>query len=108
VAPLVALLERQVGALDQLDRELATLDEETLVRALVASEARGEPPSRRRTMLDGLDRLRALEDQRAGLMQRLLEVSTLLRRAIATGLGVADPDAAHRAELELARAALDG
>jgi hypothetical protein len=40
-------------------------------------------------------------------MQRLLEVSTLLRRAIATGLRVADPDAAHRAELELARAALE-
>jgi hypothetical protein len=108
VAPLVALVERQVAAIARLDGELAGLDEETLSRALAASEARGEPPSRRRPLLEGLDRLRALEDQRAGLVQRLLEATTLLRRAVATGLAVADPDAAQRAELELARAALEG
>jgi hypothetical protein len=107
VEPLVGLLEKQVAAVNRLDAELAELDEETLVRALAASEARGEPPSRRQSLLAGLDRLRALEDQRGALAQRLLEVSTLLRRAVATGLRVADPDAAQRAEIELAKAALE-
>jgi serine/threonine protein kinase len=83
IEPLVALVEKQVGALAALDRELATLDEGAIVRALAASEARREPRSARESLLAGLDRLRSLEDLRAAHMQRLLEASSLLRRAAA-------------------------
>src|SRR5262249_27410656 len=108
IEPLVGLLEKLVGSIGALDKELGELDEATMVRALAASEARGEPRARRTPLLEGLDRLRVLEDQRARQLQRLLEVSTLLRRAITTGLRVADPEAAGRAELQQALAALEG
>ena len=105
IEPLVGLLEKLAIEIATLDRELGDLDEATMVRALGASEARGEPRARRTPLLEGLDRLRVLEDQRARQVQRLLEVSALLRRAVSTGLRVADPEAAGRAEL--ARAALE-
>ncbi len=107
VEPLVGLLERSIQALVALDRELGGLDEAMMVRALASSEARREPPSRRASILAGLDRLRTLEDERAAQMARLLEVSTLLRRSITTGLRVGAPDAAGRAELQMALAALE-
>jgi hypothetical protein len=83
IEPIVTLVEKQVDALAALDRELATLDEGAIVRALAASEARREPRSARQPLLEGLDRLRSLEDLRAAHMQRLLETSSLLRRAAA-------------------------
>ena len=93
VAPLVALIEAQVTRLRALDAALAGLDEGDLVRALAASEARGEPPARRDDLLAGLDRLRGLEDERAAIFHRLLEAESLLRRAVALGLGVRDEEA---------------
>jgi hypothetical protein len=95
LAPLVALIERQVQRLRDLDRALAGLDEGALVRALAASEARGEPPARRDDLLAGLDRLRALEDERAATFHRLLEAEHLLRRAVELGLEVRDDAAEH-------------
>lgn len=84
---LLGLVEAEVGRLAQLDPELAGLSEGNLVRALAQSEARGEPPFKREPLLEGLDRLRALEDQRGAAMQRLLEAAALLRRAVALAPG---------------------
>ena len=64
VAPLVDLIVGEVQALAGIDADLRTLDEGAIVRALAASEARGEPRVRRQDLLLGLDRLRALEDAR--------------------------------------------
>jgi hypothetical protein len=108
VEPLLAILERQVAALVSLDRELSSLDEGVMVRALAASEARDEPRSMRESILAGLDRLRALEDARATHMHRLLDASSLVRRAIDLGLRVKDEEATQRAELERALAQLEG
>jgi hypothetical protein len=105
--PLVALIQRQAEALVTLDRELATLDEGAMVRALATSEARGEPRSARESILTGLDRLRRLEDTRLGHMQRLLDASSLLRRTVELGLRVVDEETVQRAELERARASLE-
>ncbi|HWM87257.1 MAG TPA: serine/threonine-protein kinase [Kofleriaceae bacterium] len=107
VEPLVAILEKQAAALVALDRELVSLDEGVMVRALAASEARGEPRARREAILSGLDRLRALEDARVAHMRRLLDASSLLRRTIELGLRVPDEEAMQRAELERARALLE-
>ena len=107
VEPLVALLEKEVAGLVALDREMASLDEGVMVRALASSEARGEPPSRRESILSGLDRLRTLEDARVAHMRRLLDASALLRRAVELGLRVVDDEAVQRAELERARALLE-
>jgi hypothetical protein len=107
VEPLVAVLEREAAGLVALDRELASLDEGVMVRALAASEARGEPAAQREPVLAGLDRLRALEDARVATMRRLLDASALLRRAIEVGMRVVDEEAVQRAELERARALLD-
>ncbi len=107
VAPLVDVVERQVRALASIDRELRSLDEGTMVRALAASEARKEPASRRADLLDGLDRLRGLEDRRAQLLGRLLDAASLLRRSVELGLRAGDPDAAYRADIAQALAALE-
>jgi hypothetical protein len=104
--PLVALLEREIAAVVAIDRELATLDEGALVRALAASEARGEAATERRELLAGLDRLRQLEDLRAAHMQRLLEAASLLDRTVTLGLAEGDPTHAADADLALALAAL--
>ena len=77
-----------------------------MVRALAASEARGEPPSAREALLVGLDRLRALEDQRALALHRLLSAADLLRRAADLGLGVHDEAQAHERQIQLALHAL--
>ncbi len=109
VEPLVALIERELAALAAIDSDLAELDEGTLVRALAASEARGEAQARRAELLAGLDRLRALEDQRSTHMQRLLEATSLVRRSVELGLAQqgGDGDAALDRELALALTELD-
>jgi hypothetical protein len=104
---LVDAIATQVQALVALDRELAALDEGALVRALAASEARGEPASRRAELLAGLDRLRGLEDQRAALMGRLLEAGALLRRAAELVLGEGTAELADAAEVARATALLE-
>ena len=104
VAPLVDLVARIAGDLAALDRDLDSLDEGALVRALAQSEARREPPSRRAPILEGLDRLRSLEDRRAALLGRLLEAGSLIRRA--AELGLARAAAESDAELQQAVAAL--
>jgi len=88
---VVKLVEGTVHALGRLETELAELDEGLLVRAIAASEARGEPRSAREQLLAGLDRLRALEDQRAAHMARLLEAGSLLRRIVDVGLDIDNP-----------------
>lgn len=107
VAPLVAVVVATARAVAALDGELATLDEAALVRALAASVARRDPPTRRADLLTGLDRLRALEDQRATLIGRLLEAATLLGRVVELGLARAGADATTDAELRVAALALD-
>jgi len=107
VAPLVDVVDRTVRALGEIDRELRALDEGTIVRALAASEARKEPAARRADLLDGLDRLRELEDRRAQLLGRLLDAASLLRRSVELGLRTGDADAAYRAELGQALKALE-
>ena len=106
--PIVSLIEDQVRRIADLDRELGALDEGAIVRALAASEARGEPRSSRTELLDGLDRLRSLEEQRARSMHGLLEAALLLRRAADLGLSVADPRAEHERQVQLALQALGG
>ena len=108
IEPLVEMIEGRVLELRRLSEELATLDEGAMVRALAASEARAEPEERRMDILRGLDRLRALEDARAGAFHRLLEASTLLRRSVNLGLEVHDPRAEHERHVSLALAALGG
>ncbi|WAS96791.1 serine/threonine-protein kinase [Nannocystis punicea] len=95
LTPLVELIARQVERLRSIDADLAKLDEGALVRALAGSEARREPPERREELLLGLDRLRALEDERAQTFHRLLEAEHLLRRAVELGLEVRDDAAEH-------------
>jgi hypothetical protein len=107
VVRLVELVERQVGRLREIDRDLAALDEGAIVRALGASEARREPRSARDELLGGLDRLRALEDERARGFHRLLEASRLLRRAVELGLAVRDDQLAHEREVALALRSLE-
>ena len=51
--------------LEDIGRELSELDEGAMVRALATATARREGPEKREPILQGLDRLRALEDHRA-------------------------------------------
>jgi len=106
MTPLVDLIDAQVANLRAIDRELHGLEEGAMVRALAASEARGEPPGAREALLVGLDRLRALEDQRALALHRLLSAADLLRRAADLGLGVHDEAQAHERQIQLAMHAL--
>ena len=57
--------------------------------------------------MQGLDRLRALEDQRALVFHRLLEVKILLRRTVDLGLSVHDPVQEHERQVKLALATLE-
>ncbi|MFO7566915.1 MAG: protein kinase [Enhygromyxa sp.] len=110
IEPLIGELERRVRELARCDRELAELDEATMVRALASVDARIEEPGKRalerQRLLDALDRLRGLEDRRTVGFHRLLEASTLLRRAVDLGLGVHDPAAEQERRVQLALAAL--
>lgn len=83
---LVDLLSSEIHATRAIDKSLTTLDEGELVRAIAASEAREEPSSKRVHFLDGLDKLRVLEDKRADHMGALLEAASLLRSLVEEGL----------------------
>jgi hypothetical protein len=109
-APVSAIVDRivdQARAIVRVDAELAELDEGTLVRALSASQARGEPDSARTSTLEGLDRIRSLEDARAATFHRLLEAGDLLARSVSLGLAVHDETAAHARLVERALQALE-
>ncbi|MEM9453488.1 MAG: serine/threonine-protein kinase [Myxococcota bacterium] len=106
--PLVAAVERLVEQLGEIGRQLAELDEGTIVRALAASSARGEGPQAREPLLAGLDRLRALEDQRGEVFHRLLEARSLLTRTVELGLAVHDEGLEHERQVALAVATLGG
>jgi hypothetical protein len=105
IEALVGLIEAEVRRVAELDAALAELDEGALVRALSSANATGGDAG---TMLDGLHRLRDLEQSRAAAMHRLLEATTLLRRAAELGLRVRDDAAAQDREVQLALAALGG
>ncbi len=108
VEPLVGQIERLVGELVAIGAELDGLDEGAMVRALAASEARAEPGEKRRPILEGLDRLRALEDRRGAVFHRLLEAKSLLTRSVQMGLAVHDDANEHERQVALAVATLDG
>jgi len=102
IAALVALAGKTAEAIEAIDHQLATLDEGAIVRALARSEARHEVPALRVDLLAGLDTLRQLEDQRAALIGRLLEITSLARTAIE--LDLARAAAVQSDDLEVARA----
>lgn len=104
--PLVTAVERLARQLEEIGRELSELDESAMVRALAASTARREAPAQREPILQGLDRLRALEDRRAEVFHRLLEARSLLTRTVELGLAVHDERLEHERQLALAVAAL--
>ena len=104
---LVERLARELDALRTLDGELASIDEGRLVRALFASEARGEAARAREPLLTALDRLRTLEDARAAHMARLLEAASLLRETLGLALSTPAPDDEYERRVQLAMAVLD-
>jgi hypothetical protein len=104
--PLVGQLEVHARRVVELDRLLADLDEAKLLRELGQAQARGEEV-RVDAVLTRLDTLRALEDERAAVVHRLLAAAGLLRRAADLGLAVTDADAEHERQILLALAALD-
>jgi hypothetical protein len=106
VLPIVDAVERHVAELQRISSESVTLDEGAMVRALAASEARAEPPEARAPILDGLDRLRLLEEQRAALFHRLLEARSLLERTVRMGLAIHDPAREHDRQVALALSTL--
>ncbi len=106
ISPLIGLVERHVARLTRIDADLGTLDEGALVRALAAARARGATEAERTEILDGLDRLRVLEDERAQALHRLLEAASLLRRAVDLGFEVQDAEAHHERQVQLALASL--
>lgn len=116
VARLVDLVEAQVRRVAAIDADLADLDEGTLVRDLAIASARASKPSDPSALaapnaaeptLERLDRLRALEDERARAFHRLLQASSLVHRAIELGLSVSDERLEHERQIRLALAALD-
>lgn len=107
VRPLVELASATAGAIGAIDHQLSSLDEGALVRALARCDARHEAPELRLELLDGLDTLRQLEDQRATLFGRLLEITSLMRSAVALGLQQASALPSADGEVAHALAALD-
>jgi hypothetical protein len=108
VRPLVELATATAQAIGALDHQLASLDEGAIVRALARCTARGEAPALRQELLAGLDTLRQLEDQRSQLFGRLLELTSLMRTAVALGLTQTSALRSADAEVAHALAALDG
>jgi protein kinase-like protein len=102
VRPLVELARTTAEAIDAIDHQLSSLDEGALVRALARCDARHEAPELRQELLVGLDTLRQLEEQRSQLFGRLLEITSLLRAAVAFGL--AQTSALRSADVEVAHA----
>jgi hypothetical protein len=107
VAPLVELASSTAAAIGAIDEQLASLDEGALVRALARCEARHEAPELRQELLSGLDILRQLEDERARLFGRLLELTSLMRAAAALGLASSAGLASGDVEVAHALAALE-
>lgn len=106
VEPLVDLIETQARALISIHEELDELDEGVIMRAIATSEARGESESKRAPLLEGLDRLRSLEERRSAHLHRLLEAGSLLAEVVAMGLEVADREQLGENYTKLALAAL--
>ena len=65
IAALVGHIETEVRSLRTMDATLAGLDEGVLMRAIAASEARGEAPDAREETLASLEQIRQLEEARA-------------------------------------------
>src|SRR5262249_18754934 len=84
--PLVDLACAAAAAIESIDHQLSSLDEGAMMRALARCEARHEAPELRQDLLAGLDTLRQLEDERARLFGRLLEITSLSRAAVTLGL----------------------
>lgn len=103
---LVGLVEREVTGLATIDAELAGLDEGEIVRSIARSEARGEADSARQSLRRRLGRMRVLEDGRAAAMHRLLDTAAVMRRSIALGLDVRDPQLEHQRLVAASLAAL--
>lgn len=106
VRPLVELARTTADAIEAIDHQLTSLDEDALVRALARSDARHEAPALRVDLLAGLDTLRQLEEQRATLFGRLLEITSLARTAVELGLHQAAALRSDDAEVAHALAAL--
>jgi hypothetical protein len=104
---LVAVICDEVESLHGIDGELAELDEGTLSRAIAASEARGEDRSRRSLYLQGLDRMRELEDRRAMHFGTLLQAASLLQRTVTLGLSEVDAELLENNRITMALAALE-
>lgn len=107
VKPLVELARTTTEAIEAIDQQLATLDEGAIMRALARCEARKEAPELRIDLLAGLDTLRQLEEERASLMRRLLELTSLTRSAVALGLDLVANLRSDDVEVAHALAALD-
>ena len=107
VRPLVDVASSTAAAIDAIDHQLTSLDEGAMVRALARCEARHEAPELRLELLAGLDTLRQLEDERARLFGRLLEITSLARAAVAFGLQHAAALRSDDIEVAHALAALD-
>jgi hypothetical protein len=106
LAPLVDQVCAAVADLAAIDAQLRDLDEGALVRALAAAEARGEPRARHLDLLDGLERLRTLEEQRSRQLSGLLEATSLIERTLNLALAVVDADASYERDIHLALASL--
>lgn len=107
VRPLVDLACATAAAIQAIDDQLTTLDEGAIMRALARCDARREAPELRQDLLAGLDTLRQLEDERAKLFGRLLEITSLLRAAVSLGLHQASMLRSDDAEVAHALAALE-
>jgi hypothetical protein len=106
-APVVDAFVRVTEDLITLDRELATLDESRLLRAVATARARDDAPEIVAAAERAVHALHELEARRSTQMQRLLEASSLLRRVAEAGLGVRDESTLARAELAEALVVLD-
>ncbi len=107
VKPLVELARTTAETIESIDHQLSTLDEGAIMRALARCEARKEAPELRLDLLAGLDTLRQLEEQRANLMRRLLELTSLTRTAVSLGLNAVATLRSDDVEVAHALAALD-
>jgi hypothetical protein len=107
VKPLVRLARTTAETLEAIDRQLPSLDEAGILRALARCEARGDAPELRLDLLAGLDKLRDLEEQRTRLFGRLLEITSLTRTAVELGLRRTAESRSADAEVALALAGLE-
>jgi hypothetical protein len=104
----VELARATSAAIGVIDDQLTSLDEGAIVRALARCDARHDAPALRHDLLIGLDTLRQLEEERSRLFGRLLEITSLLRTAVALGLQRASELRSGDVEVAHALAALDG